>query len=55
MRLYVGFIFLSFGLQGEEISATVFGDDVEMYDKNVQQNREYEILNAKLRPVREEY
>jgi len=55
MRLYVGFIFLSFGMQGEEISATGFGDDVEMYDKNVQQNKEYEISNAKLRPVREEY
>ena len=54
MRLYVGLIFLSFGVQGEEISATVFGNDVKMYDKNVQQNIEYEISNAKLRPVRKE-
>ncbi|KAJ8425585.1 hypothetical protein Cgig2_011788 [Carnegiea gigantea] len=35
--------------KGDETSATVFGDDVDVYDKTIKQHGQHEISNAKIK------
>ncbi|KAJ8420279.1 hypothetical protein Cgig2_023571 [Carnegiea gigantea] len=41
--------------QGGKMQATIFGDNIALYGKAVKFEKEYEITNAKIKPIKEQY
>ncbi|KAJ8430589.1 hypothetical protein Cgig2_001674 [Carnegiea gigantea] len=42
-------------LKGGKMQATIFGDNIALYGKAVKFGKEYEITNAKIKPMKEQY